>query len=164
MTKDNPWTPTEIPPDITRSGVYVGRSGYHYDDWIGVFNPHRAISNLYDFMTEEEKREQDGLRFYQRYFSFVEINDTFYKELRLPHFLDIQMRSKDSMQYSVKAHKNSTEILSAIGQTSENSFLPIFGEGKQLIFCRRNHSAPVAGPPLTKDSKCRIPRARVGRL
>jgi uncharacterized protein YecE (DUF72 family) len=57
-------------------------------------------------MTEDQKADQDPLRFYQKYFSFVEINDTFYTEPTLPYFLDIQARSKESMLYSVKVHQN----------------------------------------------------------
>jgi uncharacterized protein YecE (DUF72 family) len=83
----------------------VGTSGYHYDDWIGVFNPPKGTRRQLETMTED----QDPLTFYQTYFSFVEINDTFYTEPTLPHFLDIQSRSKESMVYSVKVHKNISE-------------------------------------------------------
>jgi uncharacterized protein YecE (DUF72 family) len=107
------WQPFEIPPDITEIGVYVGTSGYYYDDWIGIFNPAKATRMQLETMTDEEKSDHDRLRFYQKYFSFVEINNTFYSEPSLSHFLDIESRSKDSMLYSVKVHKD-------ISHTKEN--------------------------------------------
>lgn len=96
----------DVPPDITKSGVFVGTSGYHYDDWNGIFNPTRPWASQLATMTDSQQIDQDPLRFYQKYFSFVEINDTFYTEPTLPHFLDIQSRSKESMLYSVKVHQN----------------------------------------------------------
>jgi uncharacterized protein YecE (DUF72 family) len=106
MNKKEPWQPIDVPPDITKTGVYVGTSGYHYDDWIGGSNPPKATRGQLETMTEDQKADQDPLRFYQKYFSFVEINDTFYTEPTLPYFLDIQARSKESMLYSVKVHQN----------------------------------------------------------
>jgi uncharacterized protein YecE (DUF72 family) len=106
MNTKIPWKPFEFPPDITKSGVYVGTSGYYYDDWIGIFNPPKATRKQLEAMTDDEKADQDRLRFYQKYFSFVEINNTFYTEPTLAHFLDIESRSKDSMLYSVKVHRD----------------------------------------------------------
>ncbi len=103
----------DMPPDITASGFYVGTSGYYYDDWMGVFNPPRALRKQLDAMSDEQKADQDRLRFYQKYFSFVEINNTFYSEPTLAHFLDMESRSKGSMLYSVKVHKD-------ISHTREN--------------------------------------------
>jgi uncharacterized protein YecE (DUF72 family) len=103
MTIKSEWRPMETPPDITGNGIYVGTSGYYYDDWVGIFNPPRPPARRP--MTEEQKADRDRLRFYQKYFSFVEINNTFYSEPALAHFLDIASRSKESMMYSVKAHK-----------------------------------------------------------
>jgi uncharacterized protein YecE (DUF72 family) len=106
MSTKIPWQPFDFPPDITKNGVYIGTSGYYYDDWIGVFNPSKATRKGLETMTEDQKADQDRLRFYQKYFSFVEINNTFYSEPSLSHFLDIESRSKDSMMYSVKVHKD----------------------------------------------------------
>lgn len=95
----------EIPPDITKDGVYIGTSGYYYDDWIGIFNPPRVTKAKLASLSEQERHDQDRLRFYQKYFSFVEINATFYREPMLEHFLDIEKRSSESMRYAVKVHK-----------------------------------------------------------
>ena len=96
----------EIPPDITSQGFLVGTSGYYYDDWIGVFNPPKITRAKAAGISDEDMADQDRLRFYQKYFSFVEINNTFYREPFLEHFLDMERRSKPSMKYSVKVHKS----------------------------------------------------------
>jgi uncharacterized protein YecE (DUF72 family) len=122
MNTKPPWQPFDPAPDITKTGVYVGTSGYYFDDWMGVFNPPKATRKQIEAMTDEEKLNQypfgyaeasDRLRFYQKYFSFVEINNTFYSEPSLAHFLDMESRSKESMLYSVKVHKD-------ISHTREN--------------------------------------------
>jgi len=112
------WKPMEIPPDITHSGVYIGTSGYYYDDWIGRFNPPKKAKPTDGEYSEEEVSDQDRLRFYQKYFSFVEINSTFYSEPLLEHFLDIERRSKPSMKYSVKVHRAISHDLTITTETA----------------------------------------------
>ena len=104
-TKKSPWQPLEPPPDLSAKKLYVGTSGYYYDDWLGLFNPPRRRSTgaLPDAPGDDSR---DRLRFYQRYFSFVEINSTYYRMPELPHFVDIESRSKPSMLYTVKVHKD----------------------------------------------------------
>jgi len=89
------FSPFPIPADITQRGFYIGTSGYYYDDWGGRFYPPR-----------KEESERDRLQYYQKYFSFVEINTTFYREPVLQLFLDIEKRSKPNMMYSVKVFKD----------------------------------------------------------
>ena len=101
-----PWHPFPIPPDISSTGYHVGTSGYHFDDWIGLFNPPRATKRQMTERTDRERDDQDRLRFYQKYFSFVEINNTFYREPMIGNFLNIERRSKPSMQYAVKMHRS----------------------------------------------------------
>ena len=95
-----------IPPDMTKEGFYVGLSGYYYDDWTGTFNPPKLTAKTRASASEEEVLNQDRLVFYQKYFSFVEINNTFYNEPQLPHFMSIAERSKGSMKFTVKVHKD----------------------------------------------------------
>jgi uncharacterized protein YecE (DUF72 family) len=97
-----PWKPLEVPPDITGTGFYVGTSGYYFDDWVGRFNPPRKTKQD---LPEEELADQDRLRFYQKYFRFVEINNTFYHEPMLQSFIDIEERSLASTLYAVKVNK-----------------------------------------------------------
>jgi uncharacterized protein YecE (DUF72 family) len=133
----SPWQPMEIPPDITSQGFYIGTSGYYYDDWIGVFNPHKITKAKAEGLSEQDKIDQDRLQFYQKYFSFVEINNTFYREPLLTHFLDIERRSKESMKYAVKVHKD-------ISHTKENDAQ----KGKELM---RRHIAAVS--PLIETGR-----------
>jgi uncharacterized protein YecE (DUF72 family) len=107
------WQPMEIPPDITPQGFYIGTSGYYYDDWLGIFNPNKITRAKAEGLSEQDKIDQDRLQFYQKYFSFVEINNTFYREPLLEHFLDIERRSKESMKYAIKVYKD-------ISHTREN--------------------------------------------
>ena len=99
-------SPFEIPPDISKTGFHVGTSGYHFDDWVGRFNPPKRTKRQQVELTERERNDQDRLRFYQKYFCFVEINNTFYSEPMIGNFLDIERRSKPSMQYAVKMHRS----------------------------------------------------------
>ena len=131
------WQPMEIPPDITPQGFFVGTSGYYYDDWIGVFNPNKITKAKAEDMPEAQKADQDRLRFYQKYFSFVEINNTFYREPLLEHFLDIERRSKESMKYAVKVYKD-------ISHTRDNDV----EKGKELM---RRHITAVS--PLIETGR-----------
>ena len=107
--KPNPfgnWQPLAIPRDITRTGVYVGTSGYYFDDWLGKFNPPRISKKDYNLLQEEQKKDHDRFQFYQKYFSFIEINHTFYQEPQLRAFIDIEKRSRSRTLISVKVHKD----------------------------------------------------------
>lgn len=97
-----PWTPFEIPPDLSRQGFYVGTSGYYFDDWIGRFNPPKIRKVT---LTPEESADQNQLLFYQKYFAFVEVNGTFYYEPSLGQFLQIAERSKARSKFTVKVHQ-----------------------------------------------------------
>ena len=98
--------PRDPPPDITGAGFHVGTSGYYFDDWLGRFNPPRVTGRARERLSPAERADQDRLRFYQKYFSFVEINNTFYREPLRSYFMDIEGRSKERMVYAVKVHKD----------------------------------------------------------
>lgn len=100
------WQPMEVPPDLSSRGIYFGTSGYYYDDWIGVFNPPKRPAKALRDATEGERADQDRLLFYEKYFSFVEINHTFYQEPVAAQFAGIEKRSKPGMKYAVKVHKD----------------------------------------------------------
>jgi uncharacterized protein YecE (DUF72 family) len=105
MTAVNQWQPLEPPPDITPNKIHIGTSGYYYDDWIGLFNPPKLSAKALRAASQEDRHNQDRLRFYQNYFSFVEINHTFYQEPHPGHFYDIEKRSIPGMMYAVKVYK-----------------------------------------------------------
>jgi uncharacterized protein YecE (DUF72 family) len=99
------WKPPEIPPDLSRHGFYVGTSGYYFDDWLGLFNPPRVPARQQKYLTDDQKADQDRLRFYQKYFGFVEINSSFYTEPVLESYLDIEKRSKETTLFTVKVNR-----------------------------------------------------------
>jgi uncharacterized protein YecE (DUF72 family) len=135
-TKTPPWQPLEPPPDLGAKKVYIGTSGYYYDDWLGLFNPPRRRSTL--TMPEGPGDDsRDRLRFYQRYFSFVEINSTYYQVPELAHFVDIESRSKNTMLYAVKVHKDLSHT---------NRF--DIGQGRELM---KRHIAAVS--PLVETGR-----------
>jgi uncharacterized protein YecE (DUF72 family) len=113
------WKPFPVPPDLGGRGILVGTSGYYYDDWIGVFNPPKLTGRALKTASSEERDMQDRLRFYQRYFSFVEINHTFYQEPQRSHMADIEARCTGRMLFAVKAHKDishSRDCNAAVGR------------------------------------------------
>jgi uncharacterized protein YecE (DUF72 family) len=98
------WRPMDPPSvDLGSRGIFIGTSGYHYDDWVGIFNPPKRSART---ATAEERADQDRLLFYQKYFSFVEINHTFYQEPVAAQFAGIEKRSGPGMRYAVKVHKD----------------------------------------------------------
>jgi uncharacterized protein YecE (DUF72 family) len=107
--KTNPalsaWKPFEIPPDITAKGFYIGTSGYYFDDWVGIFNPPKPRRSQ-KLETIAGREDFDRLRFYQKYFRFVEINASFYMEPVQQTYIDIERRSFGNSMFTVKAHQS----------------------------------------------------------
>ncbi len=107
-----PWVPLEVPPDFSRHKVYVGTAGYVFDDWAGIFYPPSGRrgklvdSGAANRTLGDVQGSRDKLIFYQKYFSFLEINHTFYKEPVAQTFIDIERRSKPGMLYAVKVHQD----------------------------------------------------------
>ena len=105
LAPSRPWNPFPVPPDLSGRGIHMGTSGYYYDDWIGVFNPPKLTGRALKSASREERDAQDRLRFYQRYFSFVEINHTFYQEPQRQHMADIEARCAGRMLFAIKVHR-----------------------------------------------------------
>lgn len=108
--RGGPWKPLEIPPDPSALGLFVGTAGWHFDDWAGRFypprsRPARGNSQVTPSGARTDLGPRDWFPFYQLYFSFLELNHTFYQEPLLAHFLELDKRSKPGMRFSVKAHR-----------------------------------------------------------
>ena len=99
------WKPMPLPPDVSQLGFLVGTSGYHYDDWIGRFNPPKLAPGQSSLFADLEPADQDRLVFYQKYFPFVEINNTFYHEPSSRYFESLERRSRPSTRYAVKVYR-----------------------------------------------------------
>jgi uncharacterized protein YecE (DUF72 family) len=93
------------PPDLTGKHIYVGTSGclnLHNSEKLDGLERNRTVSK------KEGKKEvspRDYLKLYQKYFSFAEIQHTFFHEPKISDFVRIERNSKDSMIYIVKVHK-----------------------------------------------------------
>jgi len=74
---------------------YIGTSGFSYRDWRGHFYPPGLDSSEF-------------LRYYSSYFSFVELNFTYYRQPQ-PAVLEKMLASvPESFQFTLKAHQSIT--------------------------------------------------------
>lgn len=97
-----PWKALEVPPDLSRHGLHVGTSGFHYEDWAGAFYPPRGLRP--DGAPGMGGKE--WFPFYQMYFSFLEVNHTFLREPDIAHFVELDRRCRASMRFSVLVHRD----------------------------------------------------------
>ena len=84
--------------------IYIGTSGFSYDDWKGYFYPEK-ISN------------KDMLGFYARQFQAVEVDSTYYAIPSATTFASMDRRTPEGFQFSVKAHKDMTHAEKPVGET-----------------------------------------------
>jgi len=75
--------------------VLIGTSGYSYKDWVGPFYP-RGL------------QQSEYLVFYSRYFSFTELNFTYYRQPDAVTMENMLTRSPENFQFAVKGHKTLT--------------------------------------------------------
>ena len=93
--------------------IYIGTSGFYYDDWKGNFYP----QNL---------KKKDFLRYYSEHFNILELNFTYY---RLPdeHQIKKMMeKAGDPLLFVVKAYRGITHEIS---DNSIDAVLPRFMDG-----------------------------------
>ena len=103
-----------------KSKIFIGTSGYHYDDWREVFYPPGLPSNKM-------------LEFYAQHFKTVEINATYYTIPNYKTFEKLAERTPDGFQFIVKVNQETThrrkENESALEKLSE-SVKPLIDAGK----------------------------------
>lgn len=75
--------------------IYIGTSGFSYDDWKGHFYPERID-------------KKGMLSYYASVFNAVEINSTYYAIPPASTFASMSRRTPDGFQFVVKAHKDMT--------------------------------------------------------
>ena len=104
----------------SKSKVYIGTSGYSYDDWREVFYPPKLPSNKM-------------LEFYCQHFPTVEINATYYTIPNYKTFIKMAERTPDNFHFIVKVNQETThkrrENESALQKLSE-SVKPLVDAGK----------------------------------
>ena len=81
-----------------KRGVYIGTSGWVYPHWIDNFYPADLPQNKW-------------LSFYAQYFPTVEINATFYHQMRSKTFANWQKQVGKNFVFSVKVSRFITHIL-----------------------------------------------------
>jgi len=75
--------------------IYIGTSGYSYNDWVGPFYP-------------EKTKKSDFFPYYAERFHFTELNFPYYKQ-PMPFIVEkIRNKAPDGFQFAVKAHKSLT--------------------------------------------------------
>ena len=89
------WQPIEPPPEIPN--FYFGTIGYDFEGWGGRFYPPDASMPR-------------KLEFYQRYFSFLELNHTFEEEPDIALFSELERNSTETIQYAVKVHRSISHV------------------------------------------------------
>jgi uncharacterized protein YecE (DUF72 family) len=76
---------------------YVGTSGWHYEDWRGLFYP-------------QELARSKWLEFYARHFATVELNNSFYHLPSQKAFVNWQEASPEGFTFAVKVSRFITHI------------------------------------------------------
>ncbi len=79
---------------LAEQKIFIGTSGYSYDDWIGPFYP-------------EKIKKPQMIEFYQRFFPCVELNYTYYAMPAARTLFQIRQKAP-KMKFSVKAHQSIT--------------------------------------------------------
>lgn len=93
--------------------IYIGTSGFSYDDWKGAFYP-------------EKIDKKDMLAYYARVFNSVEINSTYYAIPPARSFFSMESRTPADFKFTIKAHKDMTHA-DTPSETAFDAFLSSIG-------------------------------------
>jgi len=100
--------------------IFIGTSGYHYDDWREVFYPPKLPSNKM-------------LEYYAQHFDTVEINATYYTIPSVQTFIKLAERTPENFHFIIKVNQETThrrkENENALQKLSE-SIKPLVDAGK----------------------------------
>ncbi len=100
--------------------LYIGTSGFSYQDWIGPFYP-------------ENIKKGDMLNLYARQFNTVEINSSYYRIPPAAVFYHLQRKVSDDFKFAVKANQGITHVREnnqAVFQEFKASLQPLLDSGK----------------------------------
>lgn len=102
---------------LTQPSCFVGTSGWQYNHWKGIFYPH-------------DLKSKDWLRFYAQRLSTLELNVTFYRQVKQPTFQKWYDGVPSDFVFSVKMSRFITHIKRlSVEAESVNRFL----EGVSLL-------------------------------
>lgn len=88
--------------------IYIGTSGYSYEDWKGTF---------YD----KDIDKSQMLEFYAKSFNFTEINSTYYAMPNKFMFINLAKKTPENFKFTVKLHSSMTHSRDA-GKDAYSSF------------------------------------------
>jgi uncharacterized protein YecE (DUF72 family) len=100
--------------------LYIGTSGFSYQDWIGPFYP-------------ENTEKGDMLTLYAKQFNTVEINSSYYRIIPAAIFFHLERKVPADFKFVVKANQVMTHIRDkneAVFQEFESSLQPILKNNK----------------------------------
>jgi uncharacterized protein YecE (DUF72 family) len=101
--------------------VYVGTSGFKFDDWKGVFYP-------------REVPQKDWLNYYATQFNTLEVNASYYRLMNPATFYQMAKKTPDGFLFTVKAYRTLTHKREYGTQEDFTTFLeslqPLIEAGK----------------------------------
>jgi len=77
--------------------IYIGTSGFSYQDWVGHFYPNNI-------------QKRDMLQLYSRQFNTVEINSSYYRIPPAAVFYHLQEKVPENFKFAVKANQEMTHV------------------------------------------------------
>jgi uncharacterized protein YecE (DUF72 family) len=92
---------------LTKSGLYVGVSGFSYPGWKGTFYP-------------KDLKSEELLTFYSQKLNSVEINSSFYAPPTVAMIKSWASKTQDDFRFSIKSPRQITHILK-LGKGSADS-------------------------------------------
>ncbi len=98
---------------IPMGDLYLGTSGFSYDDWKGSFYPSKMAN-------------KDYLEFYARHFNALELNFSYYRMPTADQSRQMLSKSGERLEFVVKAHR---EMTHEISERSLKEAAPSFLEG-----------------------------------
>jgi uncharacterized protein YecE (DUF72 family) len=117
-----------------KAGIFVGTSGWHYDDWKGVFYPEKLARSKW-------------LRYYGDHFNTVEINATFYRTFKEGVFTGWAGQVPDGFRFVIKAPRLIThrKYLSGVQESIERfcGQTELLGDKFGLILLQLAPNTPV---------------------
>jgi uncharacterized protein YecE (DUF72 family) len=93
--------------------LFVGTSGFSYDDWKGIFYP-------------PEMAGKDFLKFYADHYDALELNISYYRMPEAEQARQMLAKSGERMEFVIKAHR---EMTHEISERSLEEAVPLFLKG-----------------------------------
>jgi uncharacterized protein YecE (DUF72 family) len=101
--------------------IYVGTSGFKFDDWKGTFYP-------------EDVKQKEWLNYYGSRFNCLEVNSTYYRLLHPATFFHMANKVPDGFLFTVKAYRSLTHEPGSDNEadfaTFRDSLQPLIEAGK----------------------------------